>query len=86
MTEPPRKAQLTPSGPRGCPTLPCPPHLGQVCECVGLVIQLPLLNLHTPEPGGQVGRWGCAEAAVGSGVFHATHPTQSHLVGCAVGG
>lgn len=60
--------------------------LGQVCECVGLVIQLPLLNLHTPEPGGQVGRWGCAEAAVGSGVFHATHPTQSHLVGYAVGG
>lgn len=36
---------------RSHPTRPFPAHLGQVSECVGLVVQLPLLNLHTPEPG-----------------------------------
>lgn len=45
------ETQPAQTGPGSRPTGPHLAHLGQLCECVGLVVQLSLLNLHTPEPG-----------------------------------
>lgn len=65
--------------------LPFPPalpiaHLGKVSQCVGLIIHLPLLNLHTPQPAetGQ-GRVRCKQVDLDT-----SHPWDGHIL-CPLG-